>query len=127
MAGYDDTDDGVQLIIAAIDRDDPRPVWFLNWGTNQGSGESSLKRALDKVLAERGRDGYAKFKNKIRLSSADKFGEHTTTSEPLWRLWLFPYYPDIEGGRWYHRFGPLGEGGASSLPCDISRIELDFA
>src|SRR5579862_7694905 len=45
VPGYDDTDDGVRLVMAAVDRDDPRPVWFLNWGTNQGSGESSLKRA----------------------------------------------------------------------------------
>src|SRR5262249_40301102 len=99
VPGYDETDDGVRLVIATVDRNDPRPVWFLNWGTNQGSGVSSLKRALDKVLAERGKDGYAKFKNKILLSSADKFGEHTTTVGPLWRLWVFPFYPDREGGR----------------------------
>jgi hypothetical protein len=120
VAGYDDTDVAVRLIIAAVDRDDPRPVWFLNWGTNAGSAESNLKRALDKILAERGRDGYAKFKDKIRLSSADKFGEHTTTREPLWRLWVFPYYPDIEGGRWYHRFGPLSsKAGGFDLERDV--------
>jgi hypothetical protein len=120
VPGYDDTDDGVRLLMAAVDRDDPRPVWFLNWGTNQGSGVSSLKRALDKVLAERGRDGYAKFKNKILLSSADKFGEHTATVEPLWRLWVFPFYPDREGGRWYHRFGPLtAKAGGFDLERDL--------
>ncbi len=120
VPGYDDTDDGVRLVTAAVDRDDPRPVWFLNWGTNQGSGVSSLKRALDKVLAERGREGYARFKNKILLSSADKFGDHTTTIEPLWRLWVFPFYPDREGGRWYHRFGPLtAKAGGFDLERDV--------
>jgi len=120
VPGYDDTDEGMRLVLAAVDRDDPRPVWFLNWGTNQGSGVSSLKRALDKVLAERGRDGYAKFKNKILLSSADKFGDHTTTIEPLWRLWVFPFYPDREGGRWYHRFGPLtAKAGGFDLNRDV--------
>jgi hypothetical protein len=120
VPGYDDTDDGVRLVMAAVDRDDPRPVWFLNWGTNQGSGESSLKRALDKVLAERGPERYAQIKNKIRLSSADKFGEHTTTIEPLWRLWVFPFYPDREGGRWYHRFGPLtATAGGFDLERDV--------
>lgn len=120
VPGYDATDDGVQLVLAAVDRDDPRPVWFLNWGTNQGSGVSSLKRALDKVLAERGRDGYARFKNRILLSSADKFGDHTTTIEPLWRLWVFPFFPDREGGRWYHRFGPLtAKAGGFDLERDM--------
>jgi len=120
VPGYDDTDDGVRLIISAVDRDDPRPIWFLNWGTNQGSGVSSLKRALDKVLAERGRDGYAKFKNKILLSSAEKFGDHTTTIEPLWKLWVFPFFPDREGGRWYHRFGPLtAKAGGFDLERDL--------
>src|SRR5688572_9028167 len=68
VAGYDDTDDGVQLILAAVDADDPRPVWFLNWGTDRGAATSSLKRALDRVLRERGPNGYAAFKNKLRLS-----------------------------------------------------------
>jgi hypothetical protein len=38
VAGYNDTSDGVDLIIAAVDSPDPRPVWFCNWGTDQGSG-----------------------------------------------------------------------------------------
>ena len=120
VPGYNETDDGVRLVMAAVDRDDPRPVWFLNWGTNQGSGASSLKRALDRVLAGRGRNGYAKFKNKILLSSADKFGDHTATIEPLWRLWVFPFFPDREGGRWYHRFGPLtAKAGGFDLERDV--------
>lgn len=120
IPGYDDTDDGVRLVIDAVDRDDPRPIWFLNWGTNAGSGESSLKRALDKVLTERGQAGYAKFKNKILLCSADKFGEHTTTIEPLWQHWVYPFYPNREGGRWYHRFGPLtAKAGGFDLERDV--------
>ena len=63
VAGYDDVDDGVQLIIRAVDSPDPRPVWFSNWGTDRGSAESCLKRALDRVLRERGPEGYAKFKS----------------------------------------------------------------
>src|SRR5689334_10195514 len=69
VAGYDDTEDGVNLIIAAIDRDDPRPLWFCNWGTDHGSAASCLKRALDRVLRERGPNAYAKFKDRLRLSS----------------------------------------------------------
>src|SRR5687768_1886410 len=37
VAGYDDVEDGVDLVIAAVDRPDPRPVWFSNWGTDKGS------------------------------------------------------------------------------------------
>lgn len=120
VAGYDDTDDAVRLIIQAVDGDDPRPVWFLNWGTNAGSAESNLKRALDRILAERGREGYARFKRRILLSSDDQFGEHTTRIEPLWRLWVYPFYPNMDGGRWYHRFGPLtAQAGGFDLERDV--------
>ena len=38
VAGYDDVEDGVKLIMRAVDREDARPVWFLNWGTDKASG-----------------------------------------------------------------------------------------
>ena len=118
VAGYDDSNDGVELIIRAVDRDDPRPVWFSNWGTNDGT-VSSLKRALDKVRRERGEAGYARFKNKLRLCSDDKFGEHTNLP-PAWPLWVYTKYPDLDGGRWYHRFGPLtATAGGFDLKRDV--------
>src|SRR6185436_9038041 len=107
LAGYDDTDDGLQLILRAMDSPDPRPVWFSNWGTDRGSAESCLKRALDRVLRERGADGYARFKNRLRLSSADKFGDHTTKMEPPFPLWVDTSYPTLNGVRWYQRFSSL--------------------
>lgn len=107
VAGYDDTDDGVNLIIHAVDSPDPRPVWFCNWGTDNGSAVSCLKRALDRVLLERGPEGYAIFKSRLRLSSSDKFGEHTTKLEPPFPLWVDTLRPPIDGKRWYHRFSPL--------------------
>src|SRR5688572_26142749 len=120
VPGYDDTDEGVNLIIAAVDREDPRPIWFQNWGTDRGSAESSLKRALDRVRAERGPAGYARFKPKLLLSSADKFGEHTITIDPAWRLWVLPSLPRMDGGNWYHRFGPLtADAGGFDLQRDV--------
>jgi hypothetical protein len=107
VAGYDHVDDGMKLIIDAVDKDDPRPVWFLNWGTDRGAAESCLKRALDRVLAQRGQEGYAKFKSKLRLSSDDQFGEHTTKIEPPFPLWVDTFRPALEGKRWYHRFSEL--------------------
>jgi hypothetical protein len=119
VAGYDNSDDGVQLILEAVDRDDPRPVWFSNWGTNDGTA-SSLKRALDRVLAERGREEYEKFKQKLRLCSDDLFGDHTTKIEPAWKLWVYTKFPDMDGGRWYHRFGPLtATAGGFDLERDV--------
>ena len=120
VAGYDDTDDGVNLITRAIDRDDPRPIWFMNWGTDHGSDESSLKRALDRVLAERGPAGYAAFKRKLRLSSDDQFGNHTWKIEPPFTAWTYTALPDMDGGRWYHRFSPLtATAGGFDLARDV--------
>jgi hypothetical protein len=107
VAGYDDTDDGVNLVLRAVDASDLRPVWFCNWGTDRGAAESCLKRALDRVLRERGPEGYAKFKSRLRLCSADKFGEHTTKLEPPFPLWVDTSFPTQQGVRWYHRFSAL--------------------
>jgi hypothetical protein len=107
VAGYDDTDDGVELILRAVDSPDPRPVWFSNWGTDKASAVSSLKRALDRVLRERGPAGYAAFKGRLRLCSADKFGDHTGRTEPPFPLWIDASRPERDGRRWYHRFSAL--------------------
>lgn len=104
VAGYDDTQDGVNLILRAVDSPDPRPVWFCNWGTDYGSAESCLKRAFDRVLRERGQAGYAGFKHRLRLSSYDKFGEHTTTLEPPFPLWVDTFHPPQEKKTWYRQF-----------------------
>src|SRR5689334_1170986 len=62
IAGYDDTDEAVKLIIAEVDGDDPRPLWYSDWGTDNGTARNNLRRALDRVRKERGDEGYAKFK-----------------------------------------------------------------
>ncbi len=107
VAGHADTDDGVQLIIEAVDRDDPRPVWFCNWGTDDGSAQSCLLRALDQVLSERGSAGYAKFKNRLRLSSSNEFGAHTFDIAPAFPIWVDTFRPEIDRRRWYHRFSAV--------------------
>jgi hypothetical protein len=120
VAGYDSIEDGVELIVRAVDSNDPRPVWFMNWGTDNGSAKSSLRRALDRILKERGKEGYAKFKSKLRLCSDDQFGEHTWEIEPAFPLWVYPFRPDMDGGRWYHRFSPLTKNaGGFDLKRDV--------
>jgi hypothetical protein len=120
VAGYDNVEDGVNLIIAAVDSPDPRPVWFSNWGTDHGAATSCLKRALDKVLKERGPDGYAKFKSRLRLSSSDKFGDHTWNIDPPFPLWIDAMQPEIAGKRWYHQFSTItAKAGGFDIEKDV--------
>ena len=120
VAGYNDTNDAVNLIIAAVDKDDPRPLWYSDWGTDNGAATNNLKRALDRVLRERGPEGYAKFKSKLRLASADKFGDHTTTVAPPFAIWVNTFEPPVEGKRWYHRFSALtAQAGGFDLKRDV--------
>jgi CubicO group peptidase (beta-lactamase class C family)/murein DD-endopeptidase MepM/ murein hydrolase activator NlpD len=120
VAGYDDTNDAVNLILAAVDKDDPRPLWYSDWGTDHGAATNNLKRALDRVLRERGLEGYARFKSKLRLTSYDKFGEHTTTLVPPFALWVDTFRPPVEGKRWYHRFSALtAKAGGFDLKRDV--------
>lgn len=120
VPGYDHVDDGVKFLIDVIDRDDPRPVWFLNWGTDTGAAVSCLKRALDRVLDERGPEGYACFKRKLRLSSDDQFGDHTTKIDPPFPLWVDTFRPPRDGKRWYHRFSELtAEAGGFDIERDV--------
>lgn len=120
IAGYDELDDGVQMVLKAVDGDDPRPLWFSNWGTDDESGVSCLKRALDRVLKERGEEGYVKFKNRVFLSSDDKFGDHTTSIEPPFPLWVDTFRPEVDRKRWYHRFSALtAKAGGFDIHRDV--------
>jgi CubicO group peptidase (beta-lactamase class C family) len=120
VAGYSDTNDAVNLIIGAVDKDDPRPLWYSDWGTDNGAAVNNLKRALDRILRERGPEGYARFKSKLRLSSYDKFGDHTTTMAPPFAIWVDTFRPPVEGKRWYHRFSALtAQAGGFDLRRDV--------
>jgi hypothetical protein len=108
VAGYDDSDEAVKLIIRAVDRDDPRPVWYADWGSNQGAAVNNLRRALDRILQERGPKGYAAFKSRLRvICHGNPFGDHTTRLQPSFPLLVDTYRPALEGRRWYHRFSAL--------------------
>jgi hypothetical protein len=120
VAGHNETEEAVNLIIAAVDKPDPRPVWYSDWGTDHGAATNNLKRALDRVRKERGQGGYEKFKGRLRLSSADAFGEHTTAVQPPFRLWVDTFRPELERRRWYHRFSALtATAGGFDLKRDV--------
>ena len=120
VAGYGESAAGVKRIIEAIDANDSRPIWFMNWGTDDGSAPSCLKLALDHVLKERGTDGYARFKSKLRLSSADKFGDHTFKIPPAFPIWVDTFRPPVNGRRWYHQFSAItAMAGGFDLAQDV--------
>lgn len=120
IAGYNDTDDAVQLIIAAVDKPDPRPLWYSDWGTVNGAATNNLKRALDRVRRERDPAGYAKFKSRLRLTSYDLYGEHTDKLAPPFPIWVDTFQPPMDGKRWYHRFSALtATAGGFDIERDI--------
>jgi hypothetical protein len=120
VAGYDDTEEAVNLIIAAVDKADARPVWYSDWGTDVGGATNNLRRALDRVLRERGQAGYAKFKSRLRLTSYDVFGPHTTNIAPAFPLLVNTFQPPMDGKRWYHRFSAItATAGGFDLVRDV--------
>jgi hypothetical protein len=120
VAGYNETDAAVNLIVAAVDDPDPRPIWYSDWGTDSGGATNNLRRALDRVRRERGPDGYAKFKSKLRLTSYDVFGPHTTNIPPAFRILVNTFQPPLDGRRWYHRFSALtSTAGGFDLVRDV--------
>lgn len=119
VAGHDGMDDGVKLILSVVDRNDPRPVWYADWGTDRGAGVVNMKRALDRVLRERGEAGYARFKDKLRIIGYDQFTNHTARL-PDWKLWVNTFQPPQDGRRWYHRFSSLtAKAGGFDLARDV--------
>jgi hypothetical protein len=120
MPGYLDTEAAVDLILQTVDRSDPRPLWYSDWGTDRGAATNNLRRALDRVWRERGPDGYAAFKRKLRLASYDQFGPHTAVLAPPFPLWVNTFQPELENRRWYHRFSALtATAGGFDLMRDV--------
>lgn len=120
VAGYDDRDDAVNLIVTAVDAPDVRPIWYSDWGTDSGGATNNLRRALDRVRRERGPEGYARFKQKLRLTSYDVFGPHTMSIQPPFALMVNTFQPPIDGRRWYHRFSALtSRAGGFDLMRDV--------
>ncbi|MGC9452636.1 MAG: nucleoside hydrolase-like domain-containing protein, partial [Oceanipulchritudo sp.] len=105
VAGHEGTNAGRDAIIAAVDADDPRPVWYGNWGSNSGT-TSNLKRALDHVQAARTQAEYEEFASRLRICSLDGNTGTRQGHIDVIKLHIETGYPDISG-RWYHQFQPI--------------------
>jgi hypothetical protein len=120
--GHNDTDAGVRLLTAAADRDDPRPIWYGNWGSNSGA-KSNLRRALDRAKAERTPAEFARFAGRFRIVTLDGPGPNTRQGhDEHIKLHVETGYPTLNGARWYHRFRPLTEkAGGLDVTRDVKK------
>jgi hypothetical protein len=73
---------GSNLIIAAVDKDDPRPVWVEFWG-----GGNNLAQAIWKVRATRSHQDLRKFLSKVRVF--DILGQDDAGA------WIARNFPDV--------------------------------
>jgi hypothetical protein len=73
---------GSELIIAAADRNDPRPVWVQFWG-----GGNTLAQAIWKVRATRSQEDLARFLGKVRVF--DILGQDDAGA------WIARNFPDV--------------------------------
>jgi hypothetical protein len=118
VPGFDSTNAGVRAIIQAADEeDDPRPIWYGNWGSNSGS-KNNLRRAFDLVQATRSRAEYEAFVRKFRICTLDGRGPTKQGHDDQIVLHIETGYPEVDGRRWYHRFRPLTERAGD---CDVRR------
>ena len=106
VPGYDDTDEGVQLVMRAVDADDPRPVWFLNWGTIDGSAKSCLRRrwiAFCASVAKQAMPRLREYPPQLRRSIWRTHDAARSAVPAVGR-----HLPSrAERKRWYHRFSGL--------------------
>lgn len=73
---------GSEIIIAAVDKDDPRPVWVTGWG-----GVNNVAQAVWKVRETRSRAEFEKFLSKLRVF--DILGQDDAGA------WLAKNFPDL--------------------------------
>ncbi|MFH1377354.1 MAG: nucleoside hydrolase-like domain-containing protein, partial [Planctomycetota bacterium] len=111
--------EGRDLVIAAVDKNDPRPIWFTNWGTNEGN-TTALRQALDYVKTNRTAEEYKKFIGKIMYVEVYNQNHIGTDHRDALSFYMDTFWPDMDGGRWYHRFSPLtATAGGFNIDTDV--------
>lgn len=82
LIGEGKDSEATHLIIDAVDRDDPRPVWIPIWG-----GSVELAQALWRVRNDRSSEEQMKFISKLRVYS---WGHQDSTG-----IWIQENFPDL--------------------------------
>ncbi len=80
--GNDKDSPGSELIISAVDKEDPRPVWVTVWG-----GPNVLAQALWKIRATRSPEGLKEFVSKLRV--------YTISDQDDSGPWIRKDFPDL--------------------------------
>lgn len=117
--GYEGSE-GRNHVIAVVDRDDRRPLWYLNWGTNEEDDKpTALREALDHVKKTRNAARYERFAGKIRYVEVYQ-QNHLGPHRQALAFYMDTFYPNMDGGRWYHRWRPLTQrAGGFNVTRDI--------
>ncbi|MCW5963345.1 MAG: DUF1593 domain-containing protein [Bryobacterales bacterium] len=96
-------------VVSILEADDPRPIWYQDWGTNEDDGvPTALRQALDYLQVNRSPAVYRQLVAKLRYVEVhlrDFLGHHRLAL----RFYMDTFYPTMDGGRWYHRWKPLTE------------------
>ena len=117
MAGVGDDGDtsGSGILIAAVDRDDPRPVWVTLWG-----GANCLAQALWTVKKTRSEQKVDAFVQKIRV--------YAISDQDDAAMWIRETFPDlyyVVSPKPYSESTWYGVKGVGVIPgADDSKIEL---
>ncbi|TWT35256.1 hypothetical protein KOR34_01440 [Posidoniimonas corsicana] len=82
LIGADKDTDATKLIIEAVDRDDPRPVWMPIWG-----GSVELAQALWRVRNDRSPEEVQEFVSKLRVYA---WGHQDATG-----VWILENFPEL--------------------------------
>ena len=108
MAGVGDGRDsaGSERIIAALDKDDPRPLWVSVWG-----GANTLAQALYKIEKTRSPEEAARLISRLRV--------YTISDQDDSGIWMRNHFPDL-----FYIVSPGGYGAGTWT--GIMRVEPGF-
>jgi len=114
--------EGRDHVISVVDADDLRSVWYLNWGTNEEDDKpTALREALDYVQQTRTAVQYRYFASQVYYVGVYR-QNHLGPHRPALGFYMDAFYPDMDGGRWYHRWRPLtARAGGFDVDRDIKR------
>ncbi len=107
---------GSDLIIEAIDKDDPRPVWVLVWG-----GPNCLAQALWKVKETRSSAELERFVSKLRV--------YTISDQDDSGPWIRKTFPELfyVASPGFHRYGGYHYATWSGISGDFFHARCDGA
>ncbi len=127
----DEIDDGSNRVIEVLKKNDSRPIWYTDWGTNF-KGISALKSALDRINNPDTDEGitYADAVAKIKFIEYENLGGSSIIKDHLDAIPFImdTFLPGQGSGRWAARWSKLtGEGCEESHNINSGCRRQDWA